>query len=97
MGLSEDQIAIQESALDFAKKSLLPNAAEWDQKHHFPVETMREAAQLGFANIYTKTDFGGCGLGRVDASMIFEALAYGDVSVSAFLSIHNMVSWIVDE
>lgn len=87
---------IQQSALDFAVQSLLPHSAEWDQKHHFPVDVMREAAQLGFASIYTKDDHGGCGLGRIEAALIFEALSYGDVSVSAFLSIHNMVSWIID-
>jgi len=96
IALNEDQVSIQNSALDFALKSLLPNAAEWDQKHFFPADTYREAAKLGFGGIYTQPDHGGCGLGRLEASAIFEALAYGDPSFSAYLSIHNMVTWMID-
>ena len=95
--LTEDQKAIQTMALDFANKNLVPNAAEWDKKHYFPLDVMRESAKLGFAAIYTNSKYGGCQLGRVEASLIFEALAYGDVATSAYISIHNMVSWMIDE
>lgn len=94
--MNEEQVSIQKSALDFATKSLLPNAGEWDKKHYFPIDTFREAAKLGFASIYSQPDYGGCGLGRLEAAAIFEALAYGDPSFSAFLSIHNMVCWMID-
>lgn len=62
----------------------------------FPIETFREAAGLGFGGIYSSSDFGGCGLGRVEASLVFEALAYGCPVISAYLSIHNMCNWIID-
>eukprot|EP01017_Pseudomicrothorax_dubius_P038785 TRINITY_DN5865_c0_g1_i3.p1 TRINITY_DN5865_c0_g1~~TRINITY_DN5865_c0_g1_i3.p1 ORF type:complete len:450 (-),score=97.89 TRINITY_DN5865_c0_g1_i3:119-1414(-) len=95
-GLTEDQLTIQKSALDFAKSRLLPNAAEWDRKEIFPIAEMKEAAALGFAAIYTKAEHGGCELGRLEASLVFEALATGCVSTSAYLSIHNMCSWMID-
>lgn len=74
-------------------KKLAPFAAEWDEKHHFPVDVIREAAGLGYSGIYMKE---GCGLDRLSASLIFEALATGCVSTSAYLSIHNMCGWMVE-
>ena len=94
--LSPDQRAIQDVASAFAADRLAPNSAYWDEHKVFPVEVLREAAGLGFAAIYAAEDVGGSGLGRLDASIIFEALSAGDVAVSAFLSIHNMATWMVD-
>ncbi len=71
-------------------------AAEWDEKEHFPVDVMREAAQLGFASIYVKSDVGGSEMSRLDAAIIFEELSAGDTSTAAFISIHNMASWMID-
>ncbi|MGR4867228.1 acyl-CoA dehydrogenase family protein, partial [Caulobacter sp. LARHSG274] len=75
---------------------LAPHAAHWDETKHFPVEALREAAALGFAGVYVQEDVGGSGLSRLDASIIFEALSYGDVSSAAYLTIHNMASWMID-
>ena len=94
--LSEDQRAIQDTARAFAAAELAPHAARWDEDKHFPVETLRAAAALGFGGIYVAEDVGGSALGRLDAALIFEALSAGDVSTSAFLSIHNMASWMID-
>jgi alkylation response protein AidB-like acyl-CoA dehydrogenase len=94
--LSEDQNAIAEMARDFADTKIAPFALEWDENKHFPVDTLREAASLGLAAIYTSEDFGGSGLSRMDAALIFEALATGCPTLSAFLSIHNMCCWMVD-
>jgi alkylation response protein AidB-like acyl-CoA dehydrogenase len=94
--LSEDQRAIEDAARAFAADKLAPNSARWDEDKHFPVDVLREAAALGFAGIYVREDVGGSGLGRLDAALIFEALSHGDVSTAAFLSIHNMASWMID-
>jgi alkylation response protein AidB-like acyl-CoA dehydrogenase len=94
--LSEDQAAFQAVARDFAREALLPQAAEWDEHKIFPVETLRAAAALGFAGIYIGEEFGGSGLGRLDAALIFEELAAADPSTAAYLSIHNMASWMID-
>lgn len=94
--LNEDQVAIQDAARAFAEGQLAPHSAEWDEKKHFPVDVLREAAQLGFAGIYVNEDVGGSGLSRLDASIIFEALSYGDVPTAAYLTIHNMASWMID-
>lgn len=94
--LSEDQTLIQDAARRFADDRLKPNAAQWDEEKIFPVDVMREAAELGFAGIYTRDDVGGSGMSRVDAALIFEQLSRGCVSTAAFLSIHNMVSWMID-
>lgn len=74
----------------------MPNAAEWDEKKHFPKDVIKEAADYGFAGIYVKDDVGGVGLGRIEASLIFEALSTGCVGTSAYISIHNMCSWMID-
>ena len=94
--LSEEQLAFQETARDFARAELLPNAAEWDEKEIFPVEALRKAAALGFAGIYCREDVGGSALKRLDAAVIFEELAAADPSTAAYISIHNMASWMVD-
>ena len=85
--------ALSPAPQDFARNELLPHAAEWDAAKHFPVDVLRHAAELGFGGIYVSEDVGGSGLGRADAAAIFEALAYGDVSTTAYLTIHNMVCW----
>ncbi len=95
-GLGEDQRAFQEMARTFAAEELAPHAAEWDRTHFFPVETLRKAAALGLAGIYVKEDVGGSGLTRLDAALVFEALSAGCTSTAAFLSIHNMASWMID-
>ena len=94
--LNDDQQAIQDAARQFAAAELAPHSAEWDETKHFPVDVMRKAAELGFAGIYVGEEHGGSALGRLDAAIIFEELSYGDVSTAAFLSIHNMVSWMID-
>ncbi len=94
--LSEDQRAIEDAARAFAEAEMAPNSARWDEEHHFPVDVMRRAAELGFAGIYIQEDVGGSALGRLDAAIIFEELAKGDVAVAAFISIHNMASWMID-
>ena len=95
-GLTEDQVAIREMAQDFAREHIAPHALDWDARKHFPVETFRAAAALGMAAITIREDVGGSGLSRVDASLIFEALGQGCPTVAAFLSIHNLSSWIID-
>ena len=94
--LTEDQRAIQAAAESFAAAELAPHSARWDEAKYFPVETLRQAAGLGFGGIYVREDVGGSALGRLDAALIFEALSAGDVAVAAFLSIHNMSSWMID-
>ncbi len=95
-GLDDDERVIAETAAAFAEKRLAPNALEWDSSHHFPVDELREAAELGMAAIYCREDAGGSGLRRIDAVRIFEQLAAADPTVAAFLSIHNMCAWMVD-
>ena len=94
--LSEEQRGFQATAREFAARRFAPQAARWDEERHFPVEEMREAAALGFAAIYVGEEFGGSGLKRIDAALIFEELAAGCTSTAAYLSIHNMASWMVD-
>ncbi len=94
--LSEEQNLVQKTARDFAAGHLAPFAAKWDEEEIFPVPTMREAAQLGFAGIYVKGDVGGSELTRLDAALIFEELSAGCTATAAFLSIHNMASWMID-
>ncbi|WP_369059531.1 isobutyryl-CoA dehydrogenase [Caulobacter sp. 73W] len=94
--LNDDQRAIWDAASAFAREELAPHSARWDEDKHFPVDVIRQAAALGFAGIYVREDVGGSALGRLDASLIFEALSYGDVPTAAFISIHNMASWMID-
>jgi alkylation response protein AidB-like acyl-CoA dehydrogenase len=94
--LTDDQRAIQEMAQKFTADAITPHAAEWDEKHFFPRDTIKAAAELGFASIYVSEESGGIGLGRLEAALIMEAMAYGCPSTSAFISIHNMASWMID-
>ena len=94
--LGEDRIAIRDMALDFARERLAPHALEWDEKKHFPIPALREAAALGMGGVYIGDDVGGSGLGRLDAALIFEALATGCPTIAAYISIHNMCAWMID-
>jgi alkylation response protein AidB-like acyl-CoA dehydrogenase len=94
--LEDDQIAIRDMARAFAAERLAPKAVEWDQEKHFPVDVLREAAALGMGGVYVRDDVGGSGLSRLDAALIFEALASGCPSIAAYISIHNMSSWMID-
>ena len=94
--LTDEQRQIQEMAQQFTADAITPHAAEWDEKHIFPRETIRAAAELGFGSIYVSEESGGIGLGRLEAALIMEAMAYGCPSTSAFVSIHNMASWMID-
>src|ERR1700678_4345621 len=94
--LDADQTAIRDMARTFADERLAPNANAWDEAKHFPVDVLREAAGLGMAALYVREDSGGSGLTRLDATLIFEALATGCPSTAAYLSIHNMVAWMID-
>jgi alkylation response protein AidB-like acyl-CoA dehydrogenase len=94
--LDDDERVIAETAAAFAAKRLAPHALEWDKAKHFPVEEMREAAELGMGAIYCGDDVGGSGLRRLDAVRIFEQLSVADPVVAAFISIHNMCAWMID-
>ena len=94
--LTEDQFAIQDMARKFTADAITPYAAEWDEKHIFPRDTIKQAAELGFASIYVSEESGGIGLGRLEAALIMEAMAYGCPATSAFISIHNMAAWMID-
>ncbi len=95
--LNDDQRAIQDAARQFAEAELAPHSAEWDETKHFPVDVMKQAAEMGFCGIYTGEEHGGMALGRVEAALIFEELSRGDVSTAAFISIHNMAAWMIDK
>jgi len=94
--LTTDQLAIRETAERFTAAEITPHAAKWDEDHIFPRDTIRKAADLGFGAIYVGEASGGIGLGRLEAALIMEAMAYGCPSTSAFISIHNMASWMID-
>ncbi|MFN3944067.1 MAG: acyl-CoA dehydrogenase family protein [Allosphingosinicella sp.] len=94
--LTDEQRQIQEMARQFTADAITPHAGEWDEKHIFPRDTIRAAAELGFGSIYVGEESGGIGLGRLEAALIMEAMAYGCPSTSAFISIHNMASWMID-
>ena len=94
--LTEDQLAIQDMAQKFTADEITPHAAEWDENYIFPRETIKKAAELGFGGIYVSEEAGGIGLGRLESAIIMEAMAYGCPSTSAFISIHNMASWMID-
>jgi len=93
---NEDQRAFQDMAASFSRDELAPFAKEWDEESIFPIPTLRKAAELGFGGIYVKEDVGGSALARLDAALIFEELSKGCTSTAAYLSIHNMVAWIID-
>ncbi|WP_288988885.1 acyl-CoA dehydrogenase family protein [uncultured Sphingopyxis sp.] len=94
--LTDDQRAIQDMARKFTADAVTPFAAEWDEKAHFPRDVIKQAAELGFAAIYVSEESGGIGLGRLEAALIMEAMSYGCPATSAFISIHNMASWMID-
>ncbi|MBL4733699.1 MAG: acyl-CoA dehydrogenase family protein [Rhizobiaceae bacterium] len=94
--LSEEQQAIYDMARSFSDENIAPHAIEWDAKGHFPKDVVRSVGELGMAGIYVREDVGGSALGRLDATLIFEALAYGCPSIASFISIHNMCAWMID-
>lgn len=93
--LNEDQLAFQQTARAFARNELTPHAARWDQECIFPKDVIAKAGELGFCGLYTPADAGGLGLTRLDAAIVFEELAAGCTSTTAFLTIHNMATWMV--
>lgn len=93
--LSDEQIAFRDSARAFADNELAPHAAHWDEAEIFPVDAIRRAGEMGFCGLYTPEQYGGLGLTRQDAAIVFEALAGGCTSTTAYLTIHNMVSWMI--
>jgi alkylation response protein AidB-like acyl-CoA dehydrogenase len=95
--LTDDQLAIVETAQSLADEHLAPHAVEWDQTKHFPVDVLRKAAQLGMGGITIGEAFGGSGLTRLDSILIFEALASGCPTIAAYISIHNMVTGMIDK
>jgi alkylation response protein AidB-like acyl-CoA dehydrogenase len=94
--LDENQIALRDMARTFADEVFAPNAIAWDEARHFPIAEMRKGAELGMGGIYVAEDVGGSGLSRLAAALIFEALATGDPTIAAYMSIHNMVAWMID-
>jgi alkylation response protein AidB-like acyl-CoA dehydrogenase len=94
--LNEDQQALVQMVRDFATEALAPNAAKWDETKHFPVDVLAEAGALGMGGIYVREQFGGSGLTRSDAVLVFEELAKADPTIAAYISIHNMVVWMID-
>ncbi|MEU6480379.1 acyl-CoA dehydrogenase family protein [Streptomyces sp. NPDC047017] len=94
--LTEDQQALVETTLDFAQDHIAPHALDWDRDKHFPVATLRKAAGLGLGGVYVREDSGGSGLTRADGVLVFESLASGCPSIAGYLSIHNMVAWMID-
>ncbi|NTZ42650.1 acyl-CoA dehydrogenase [Altererythrobacter sp. SALINAS58] len=95
--LTEDQRAIQELAQRFTADNITPYAGEWDEQKHFPRDVIRKSAELGFGAIYVSEESDGIGLGRLEAALIMEAMAYGCPTTSAFISIHNMAAWMIDK
>ncbi|MCJ8339049.1 MAG: acyl-CoA dehydrogenase family protein [Pseudomonadales bacterium] len=93
--LNEDQLAYSDMAKAFAENELAPNAAHWDEQQHFPVEVLKRAGEMGLCGLYTPEEGGGLGLSRLDSSIIFEQMAAGCTATTAYLTIHNMVSWML--
>ena len=93
---SQEDLSVQSAIADFAQKEIAPHAANWDENKTFPIDTLRHAAQLGVASLYIKDDIGGANLSRVTTALVFETIATACVSTAAYLSIHNMVGWIID-
>jgi alkylation response protein AidB-like acyl-CoA dehydrogenase len=94
--LTEDQLAIQDMARKFTADAITPHAAIWDEEHHYPADVWKAAGELGFGAIYVSEASGGIGLGRLEAALIMEAMAYGCPATSAYISIHNMATWMID-
>ena len=95
--LTDDQLAYQQTARQFAQKELKPNAAQWDRDSYFPVDVIKKTGELGFLGLYTNPNYDGLGLPRLDSAIVFEELAWGDTAVAAYISIHNMVTWMIGE
>jgi len=93
--LSDEQRLLVDSARAFATRELAPHAADWDRDHHFPVDVIKQAAEQGYLALYIKEDAGGLGLSRLSASLIFEQLSAGCIATTAFLTIHNMATWML--
>lgn len=93
--LNDDQLAFRDAARAFAQKAMAPHAAQWDAEHIFPVDVLRSAGEMGFCGIYTPEQFGGMGLSRLDTSVIVEELAAACPSTAAFITIHNIATWMV--
>src|SRR5690554_630739 len=91
--LSEEQQAYCDTARQFMQKELAPFAADWDAESHFPVATLRAAGELGFMSLYCAEEYGGMGLSRLDSALVFETLAQGCTSTTAYITIHNMATW----
>ncbi|NNN32026.1 acyl-CoA dehydrogenase [Streptomyces sp. S3(2020)] len=96
MLMTQDQQALVETTLDFAQDHLAPHALDWDRDKHFPVDVLRKAAGLGLGGVYVREEAGGSGLSRADGVLVFETLASGCPSIAGYLSIHNMVTWMID-
>ena len=94
--LTDDQRAIQDAARKFTADAITPHAGEWDETSHYPIDVWKQAGQLGFGSIYVSEASGGIGLGRLEAALIMEAMAYGCPTTSSFISIHNMATWMID-
>jgi len=94
--MTDERSALVEAVRDFAEKELAPHASEWDEQKHFPIDTLQRAGEMGLGGIYVSEEYGGSGLSRQDAVAIFEELAKGDPSIAAYISIHNMVAWMID-
>ena len=94
--LNQDQRSMRDMVLDFAAEKIAPFAVEWDEKRHLPLDVIRETATLGLGGVYVQEDVGGSNLSRLDAAVIFEALATGCPATSSFITIHNMASWMID-
>ena len=95
-GLSPEQLAMRDMALSFARDKLALHALEWDRDKYFPIDVLRAAGALGMAAMVAREEYGGAGLSRFDAVLVFEALATGCPSIAAYLSVHNMCAWMVD-
>ncbi|WP_201618119.1 acyl-CoA dehydrogenase family protein [Psychrobacter urativorans] len=95
--LTDDQVAFRQSARQFSQKELKPYAAEWDRESHFPVDVIKKSGELGFLGLYANPEYDGLGLPRLDSAIVFEELAWGDTSVASYMSIHNMVTWMIGE
>src|SRR5690625_7142228 len=93
---SEEQESLLEVVADFAEERIAPHALQWDSEKHFPVDVLAEAGEMGLGGIYVSEDYGGAGLTRQDAVLIFEELAKADPALAAYISIHNMVVWMID-
>ncbi len=94
---TEEQLAIKNVAREFSQIEIAPFAAKWDREKHFPVDTFRKSAELGMGGLYTRSDVGGSNLSRLESVLIFEELSKACVATAAYISIHNMVCWLIDQ